>query len=315
MNCNRLPHALVILFYFIYRMLEIGSYDADAGRQPHGWSEAFTSKSLRIRGNPAQWELLHGAAGSSLRAGTYLRAVIDAYSFIRPSCPQSVSEAPVFAVANTVVVKVRGEVTRITCDQVTLIPYCEAWLVAALRCVDKTYDSMSCAGAGTVCAKIRRCMQAHARSPCVGYDKQLVDLLLEMHQLTVLGRTAPTPRQLHGSGRHSRLPCASYFTSENDIARSAPAQVTARIAPAAEYAPRHTYHREDEPSRRSGRNRATGAGQYYATQPRDTWCSDNAEQPWGRQAHREERYVAPRGRVDERRECDTASSWRGAGRK
>jgi hypothetical protein len=308
MNCNRLPHALVILFYFIFRMLEIGSYEAVPERQLHGWSETFTSKSLRIRGNPAQWELLQGAVGSSLRAGTYLRAVIDAYSFIRPSCPQSISEAPVFAVANTVVVKARGEVSRVTCDQVTLIPYCEAWLVAALRCVDKAYDSMSCAGADTVCAEVRQCMHAHARSPCVGYDKQLVDLLFEMHQLTVFGRTAPAPRQQHRSERHSRLPVASYFASENDISRSAPVQVTADIS-------RHAYHREDEPSRRSGRSVTAGAGQGYTFPPRDTWISDNAEQPWRRQARSKESYVAPRGRVDERRECDTVSSWRGAGRK
>jgi hypothetical protein len=184
-------------------MLEVGSFDADPDREQHDWNEVATARSLHVRGNSAHWELLkgtsiNGAPLGDLAEGTFVRAAIDSYSYVQPSCPQSRTGAPVYAVANTVIESVRGEVTRITCDQVTIIPHSEEWLVGALRCVDRAFDGMTCAGAESLCTSIRQRLHAHARSPSVSLDANLVNALQRMHAHTAAvrrsGGNAPAPR-------------------------------------------------------------------------------------------------------------------------
>lgn len=127
-----------------------------------------------------------------LRTDEYTRVGIDPYSYLHHSVPQlRTAEEVLYAVANTVVVSQRGDRESVLCDQVTMLPYTEAWLTCAMACVDagwKVYSRPD--GKQHVYSTIRHCSGIHrrlmerAQSDVIEYDRDLVDKVFALHRAT-----------------------------------------------------------------------------------------------------------------------------------
>lgn len=203
---------------FANSKLNISTFDAVPGRAPRSWFSISTSKVLDVRGRYAQWNLLshttststtatsttvtpavngggsavRGSAVRMLRTDEYIRVGIDPYSYLHHSIPQLRTANDVFyAVANTVVVSQRGDRQSVLCDQVTMVPYTEAWLTCAMACVDAGWKVYARADGRQhaystmlLCQGIHRRLLERAHSEVVAYDHDLVKKVFALHGAT-----------------------------------------------------------------------------------------------------------------------------------